>query len=191
MVRCKVKDDLTGKTFGTSTVISWAGVRFYGAQRKQEYLVRCRCGSEFLAVAQNIKRGDSCYMCRNAAIKSARTTHGKSNTNTYSIWAGMIGRCEHSGHTSYPRYGALGVKVCKDWYDYEIFLVWMGERPSERHSLDRINPFGDYEPGNVRWATPEVQANNKKVHYRTKHATKSRQQTKNETQARQVSTHNA
>jgi hypothetical protein len=76
----------------------------------------------------------------------------------------MRQRCENPKATKYPRYGAVGVSVCARWRDsFENFLADMGERPPGR-SLDRIDPAGNYEPGNCRWATPiEQRANRRPV----------------------------
>jgi hypothetical protein len=60
-----------------------------------------------------------------------------------------------------PEY--LGVNICDRWLDsFENFIADMGEKPSSRHTLDRINPSGDYEPSNCRWATPKEQAINRR-----------------------------
>jgi hypothetical protein len=74
----------------------------------------------------------------------------------------MLQRCENPRSTSFVRYGARGVGVCRAWHDFPAFLADMGNRPSEKHSIDRINPTGDYEPGNCRWATALEQARNKR-----------------------------
>lgn len=74
----------------------------------------------------------------------------------------MVARCNNPRSTSYHRYGAQGVVVCERWLSFEKFLADVGPRPSLRHSLDRYPDFrGNYEPGNVRWATPVEQANNR------------------------------
>lgn len=74
----------------------------------------------------------------------------------------MVYRCTNPKSRDYRRYGANGITVCDRWRDsFEAFIADMGERPSRSHSLDRYpNGAGNYEPGNVRWATAKEQANN-------------------------------
>lgn len=76
----------------------------------------------------------------------------------------MIGRCCVSSHgATYANYGGRGIKVCDRWLNsFEAFVQDMGERPTPKHSIDRINNDGHYEPGNCRWATSKQQANNKR-----------------------------
>lgn len=80
----------------------------------------------------------------------------------YHIWNSMKQRCTNVRHAGYPEYGGRGIKLCDEWFDFEKFLRDMGKRPSKGHSLDRIDPNGNYEPSNVRWATGKVQARNKR-----------------------------
>lgn len=91
-----------------------------------------------------------------------RFTHGKSKTPEHKIWLGMLSRCRNPNVKCYADYGGRGVVVCEAWADFSAFLADVGERPSPTHSLERIKTDGDYEPGNVRWATPLEQANNKR-----------------------------
>ena len=73
----------------------------------------------------------------------------------------MKTRCNNPKHRRYSDYGGRGIKVCERWMDFNNFLADMGERP-EGLTLDRIDPNGNYEPGNCRWATDSVQQTNKR-----------------------------
>lgn len=89
--------------------------------------------------------------------ENARTRHP-----LHGIWYGMIHRCRFKSNTNYSRYGGRGIQVCERWNDFAAFLDDVGPRPNKAHSLDRIDVNGNYEPGNVRWATSAEQANNKR-----------------------------
>ena len=80
----------------------------------------------------------------------------------YGIWAAMKQRCYNPKNIAYARYGGLGVSVYQEWVDsFEAWFDYIGPRPSSAHSQDRYpNKFGNYEPGNVRWATPKEQQRN-------------------------------
>lgn len=79
---------------------------------------------------------------------------------THKSWCSMRSRCLDTGNTSYGRYGGRGITICERWSDYAAFLADMGPRPSMKHSIDRINTWGNYEPGNCRWATAREQQRN-------------------------------
>lgn len=87
--------------------------------------------------------------------------HGHYHEPEFLAWKNMLKRVSDPRFA--PWYG--DVKVCDEWVrDYEAFLQCMGRRPTPQHSLDRIDPAGDYTPGNVRWATKAVQSRNTKLH---------------------------
>jgi hypothetical protein len=84
----------------------------------------------------------------------------------YRAWVHIHSRCTDSNASDYPRYGGRGIMVCERWDSFENFLADMGPRPSAKHSIDRINNDGNYEPGNCQWATTIEQANNKRSNRR-------------------------
>lgn len=83
----------------------------------------------------------------------------------FEAWSNMIGRCSCPTNTSYPGYGAVGINVCAEWTGrggFQRFISHIGHRPSPLHTIDRYpNNRGNYEPGNVRWATSAEQNRNK------------------------------
>lgn len=87
--------------------------------------------------------------------------HGMTNTPEYQCWRNILMRCFNPKTRMYPRYGGRGITICDEWRDsFLSFYQHVGPRPSKGHSIDRIDNDGDYEPGNVRWATrKEQQAN--------------------------------
>ncbi len=79
----------------------------------------------------------------------------------YLAWKGMKKRCFNPKQPKYPRYGGRGITVCQEWlHNFKAFLSHIGPRPGPEYSLDRIKNDGNYEPGNVRWATAKQQQAN-------------------------------
>lgn len=79
-------------------------------------------------------------------------------TPEYACWRAIRQRCENPKNPRYQRYGGRGIKMCGRWQSsFDAFLSDVGYRPSPTHSIDRIDNDGHYEPGNVRWGTPEQQ----------------------------------
>lgn len=86
--------------------------------------------------------------------------HGLCGAPTHNSWKNMFARCLNKKQKHFKHYGGRGIKICERWMDFNNFLADMGERPSLKHSIDRIDCSGNYEPGNCRWATQKEQMNN-------------------------------
>jgi hypothetical protein len=100
------------------------------------------------------------------AYKNRDGGYSRRTTGEYNSWDSMIYRCSREWHHGWDDYGGRGIRVCKRWrepsgYGFFNFIRDMGPRPIGT-TLDRINPQGHYEPGNCRWATPQVQTENQR-----------------------------
>jgi len=105
----------------------------------------------------------SCGCKRAELCRKLHKKHGETNSREYETWIRMKQRCENKNNKVYKSYGGRGIKICKRWSSrFENFLHDMGKRPSDNHSIDRINNNGDYKPSNCRWATRKVQLRNKR-----------------------------
>lgn len=83
----------------------------------------------------------------------------KDKTRMYHVWNGMKARCLNPNHEAYENYGGRGIKICDRWLSFKNFYEDMGD-PGSTYSLERNDTNGDYEPGNVSWATRREQSLN-------------------------------
>lgn len=141
-------------------------------RHQSRFVCICDCGKEHVAGGQELKRNkvQSCGCLRveegsRAGLLSRVHGHGETPTPTYSTWRHMKSRCTNPDDESYRWYGLKGVSVCERWLNFPDFLKDMGTRPKDM-TLDRINPFGNYELANCRWADAETQSQNKRRNFK-------------------------
>lgn len=150
-----------GQTFNELTVLSRAPQR----NRKKGTVIwycRCSCGREAEVPSDNVRNGHT-KSCGHLVGKPDEQ-HGRWGCPEYKIWDAMIQRCTNPNSTRYADYGGRGICVCDRWrQSFSAFAEDMGDRPSRRHSLERLNNDGMYEPGNVVWATMHRQSRNKRT----------------------------
>lgn len=153
--------DLTGQSFGRWTVLNREGKKGGFVS----WLCRCECGKRNVVASNSLRTGNSkscgCYTLEKI------TTHGKNKNYViapeYKTWHMMVQRCTNPNNDGYGDYGGRGIKVCDRWLNFEDFYADMGDRPSLKYSLDRIDNNGNYEPSNCRWATQTDQSRNQRL----------------------------
>lgn len=96
----------------------------------------------------------------NGRPRTGMSTHNRTGTRAHRIWKNMKNRCNNPKADNYKYYGGRGIKVCDRWNLFENFISDMGDPPTKDHSLDRIDPNGDYSPDNCRWLHFKLQARN-------------------------------
>jgi hypothetical protein len=160
--------DLTGRRFGRWIVLGLTGgnTTLVNGHYVAIWSVRCDCGALGSVQRTSLMRGRSrsCGCLRLEMSSARKLTHGHTaghvRTTEYVIWSGIHQRCGDPRSAAYESYGGRGITVCARWHDFASFLADVGPRPPGL-SLDRFpNKDGNYEPGNVRWATPREQMNN-------------------------------
>jgi hypothetical protein len=157
---------MIGGKFGRWLVISESPARqpYQVYATRDFWNVRCDCGTEKIIRGRDLREGHSksCGCYKNELSRKRHTTHGLCDSPTYMVWHSMKARCTCINSRNYYNYGRRGVKLCDRWMKFDNFVLDMGVRP-DGLTLDRINPYGDYEPSNCRWVEKSEQNRNKRV----------------------------
>jgi hypothetical protein len=156
--------DLTGRKYDRLTVIGLSGKK----NKTNHYLwsCLCECGNiiEVAGTSLNTLNTRSCGCFRSEELTRTRSIHSDSNSVEHRLWRNIKDRCYNPNNSYYNCYGGRGITICDAWKNnYQAFIAYVGRKPPGMKSLDRINNDGNYEPGNVRWATDVQQATNKRA----------------------------
>lgn len=160
---------MTGQRFGRLSVIEFAGI----SHGKATWRCICDCGNEKIADGCHLRRGRTtscgCYARETASTRlKERPTyghlrHGGTHTRLYRIWSNMKTRCLNPNNNHYKWYGGVGVTIYPEWLVFENFQEWAvrsGYR--EDLTLERENPYGNYEPTNFTWIPLKDQRKNQR-----------------------------
>lgn len=159
-----VFQDITGIRFGRLTVVKRVPNLPNSSQTRWECL--CDCGKVSYVSKANLMNGNSkscgCYFKEIWVANQKKPTHGQSRTLLYKKWVSMKRRCYDKNNDRYQHYGAKGINICKEWFEFVNFYKWaMSNGYSEKFTIDRIDVCGNYEPNNCRWVTIKEQNRNK------------------------------
>ena len=163
-----------GLKFGRLTVVKVENIVLETGKYRQIATVLCECGSTTVTKIQDMATGGKtkCSICV-AKDRAADAVIGVKN-HLYGTWRGMVSRCYNQKSPIYKYYGGRGIAMCDRWRGsrpnneiatvdgFIAFCTDMGEKPTNKHSVDRIDVDGIYEPSNCRWATTAEQAANKR-----------------------------
>lgn len=162
-MRNRVKDVINeiGNKYGKLTVVE----RYFAdkTHRGAEWICRCECGKEIVVRGYDLRKHHT-VSCGCGKSTGHRRTHGEYKTRLYQIWQDMRNRCGRETATGYKYYGGRGISVCDEWQkSFETFRDWsLKNGYAENLTIDRINPDGNYEPSNCRWADWHTQVLNRR-----------------------------
>lgn len=158
------KNDLINQRFGRLLVLREVP---RNETKRLSFECICDCGNFKIVASKELRNGHtkSCGCIKKELISKRNkenAIHGKSKERIYKIWCGIKDRCLNENTKDYCNYGGKGVNICDRWKNsFQLFYEDMGEPPTKKHQIDRIDPLGNYEPFNCRWVTPQQNSYNK------------------------------
>lgn len=157
--------DLTWQKFNRLTIIK----RTQNNNRGEAcWLCLCNCGKETIVTSSHIRNNhtQSCGCLNKETTKTNRRIHGHSSrgqkSRIYVIWVAMNQRCNNPNNKRYEDYGGRDIHVCERWRKFQNFLDDMGNPPTDKHQIDRINNNGNYCKSNCRWVTSKINNRNRR-----------------------------
>ena len=154
-------EELINQRYGRLTIISEAEIhRQPNNSTVRMFNCKCECGNETIVGLDNLikRHTQSCGCYRRDKIKEMFSTHKKSYTSLYKVWAGMKRRCTNPKQNRFKNYGGRGIKICEEWLnDPKNFYDWAMTNGYEKGlTIDRENNNGNYEPNNCKWITAKM-----------------------------------
>jgi hypothetical protein len=150
-------EDISGHKFGRLTVLCRSGS--HPSTGNAMFLCQCECGNRVDVAGSHLRLGHTGSCGCLFVDFGGNHTHGATGTAEHGVWRSVLQRTRENHRQDYA---GRGIALCERWQDFENFLADMGPRPSPRHSIERVDNEGNYEPGNCIWATPDVQNRNKR-----------------------------
>ena len=165
-------EDRVGQKFNKLTVLSVFSRGYKDSEGKlirPRLLCQCECGAiKDIGACGVISGGTKSCGCLSHDVTVGRnTTHGMRKDPLYQTWVDIRRRMLDPTNKNYPMYGGRHLKLEPEWADdFAAFHAWiaenLGPKPSPKHSLDRAKNDLGYLKGNLRWATPVEQGNNRR-----------------------------
>lgn len=155
---CARIKDLREQRFGRLKVVKFAGIKNNVAFWECE----CDCGNHIVVRGRSLTTGNtrSCG-CLNDEARRSRAVHGMWDSRMYGIWKSMKQRCTNPNDGDYQNYGGRGIKLCKEWYNFQNFYNDMKDGYRDDLTINRIDNDGDYCKENCNWISNKEQQNNK------------------------------
>ena len=157
--------DISGENFNRLSVIDFA----YSENGMAFWNCICSCGNSAVMSGVRIRNNKtkSCGCLSKETriiIGKCNKIHGKSKSPEYISWADIKSRCYNKKDKGFENYGDRGIVMCDEWLNsFSQFYADMGNRPSKKHTIDRINNNGNYDSKNCKWSTKKEQARNRRT----------------------------